>query len=287
MRRGHRPGPAGGDLGRRLCRDRRAVQLQRPGAPLLPAQPARRWATCRSSSRRRTSAAAPATPSRSTCASGWPSSPLPAGASVQGGRGAARPAGAGDPAGRDLRPRRRDAPRGRRPGRRRSSSRFPTSSTSTTATASRGRGCGSTPMREQLEYLRRLRTRGVRLDRRGHGRADGGLLASRRGPHADRDLGPPAAVGPHLVASAWRRLPVGRDPDRGRRRAWSTLGEVVQRDRRKPARRHIFRRDGRDAEMVTAELAGAYEAPIYGMLDVDNADRAARLGRAAAGPPSA
>lgn len=31
----------------------------------------------------------------------------------------------------------------------------------------------------------------------------------------------------------------------------------------------LYRRDGRDAEMVTAELAGAYEAPIYGMLAVD------------------
>jgi multidrug efflux pump subunit AcrB len=34
---------------------------------------------------------------------------------------------------------------------------------------------------------------------------------------------------------------------------------------------HLFRRDGRDAEMVTGELAGAFEAPIYGMLDVDKA----------------
>ena len=32
----------------------------------------------------------------------------------------------------------------------------------------------------------------------------------------------------------------------------------------------IFRRDGRFADMVMAELAGAYEAPIYGILDVDN-----------------
>jgi multidrug efflux pump subunit AcrB len=31
----------------------------------------------------------------------------------------------------------------------------------------------------------------------------------------------------------------------------------------------IFRRDGRFADMVMAELAGAYEAPIYGMLAVD------------------
>ena len=28
----------------------------------------------------------------------------------------------------------------------------------------------------------------------------------------------------------------------------------------------IFRRDGHFADMVMAELAGAYEAPIYGML---------------------
>jgi multidrug efflux pump subunit AcrB len=33
----------------------------------------------------------------------------------------------------------------------------------------------------------------------------------------------------------------------------------------------IFRRDGRYADMVTAELAGSYEAPIYGMLAVDEA----------------
>jgi multidrug efflux pump subunit AcrB len=33
----------------------------------------------------------------------------------------------------------------------------------------------------------------------------------------------------------------------------------------------VFRRDGHFAEMVTAELAGTYEAPIYGMLDVQKA----------------
>src|SRR5579863_6764454 len=31
----------------------------------------------------------------------------------------------------------------------------------------------------------------------------------------------------------------------------------------------IFRRDGRFADMIMAELAGTYEAPIYGILDVD------------------
>jgi multidrug efflux pump subunit AcrB len=31
----------------------------------------------------------------------------------------------------------------------------------------------------------------------------------------------------------------------------------------------VFRRDGRFADLIMAELAGAYEAPIYGILDVD------------------
>jgi multidrug efflux pump subunit AcrB len=46
------------------------------------------------------------------------------------------------------------------------------------------------------------------------------------------------------------------------------LGEVVHvtEEAGSPA---IFRRDGRYADMVMAELAGAYEAPIYGILDVD------------------
>ena len=45
------------------------------------------------------------------------------------------------------------------------------------------------------------------------------------------------------------------------------LGEVVRvtREEGSPV---IFRRDGRFADMVMAELAGAYEAPIYGMLEV-------------------
>jgi multidrug efflux pump subunit AcrB len=45
------------------------------------------------------------------------------------------------------------------------------------------------------------------------------------------------------------------------------LGEVVRvtREAGSPA---IFRRDGRFADMVMAELAGAFEAPIYGMLEV-------------------
>jgi len=46
------------------------------------------------------------------------------------------------------------------------------------------------------------------------------------------------------------------------------LSEVVD-AKREAGSTHVFRRDGRDVDMVMAELAGAYEAPIYGMMDVD------------------
>ena len=48
------------------------------------------------------------------------------------------------------------------------------------------------------------------------------------------------------------------------------LGDVVK-VRRERASYPLFRRDGRFAEMVTAELAGEFEAPIYGMLAVEEA----------------
>jgi multidrug efflux pump subunit AcrB len=50
------------------------------------------------------------------------------------------------------------------------------------------------------------------------------------------------------------------------------MGEIV-RPRQEAGSYPVYRRDGRDAEMVTAELAGQYEAPIYGMLAVDKAIR--------------
>jgi len=48
------------------------------------------------------------------------------------------------------------------------------------------------------------------------------------------------------------------------------LGDVV-RVKEEKASFPIFRHNGRFAEMVTAELAGAYEAPLYGMLAVQEA----------------
>jgi multidrug efflux pump subunit AcrB len=47
------------------------------------------------------------------------------------------------------------------------------------------------------------------------------------------------------------------------------LGEVV-RATREAGSPTIFRRNGRFTDMVMAELAGAFEAPIYGMLEVAN-----------------
>jgi len=48
------------------------------------------------------------------------------------------------------------------------------------------------------------------------------------------------------------------------------LGEVVD-AKEELADFPVFRRDGKYAEMVLGELAGAYEAPIYGILDVNQA----------------
>jgi multidrug efflux pump subunit AcrB len=60
------------------------------------------------------------------------------------------------------------------------------------------------------------------------------------------------------------------------------LGDVVT-VKREPASHTLFRRNGRFAEMVTAELTGRFEAPIYGMLAVQ--DRIAEIDWGAAGPP--
>ncbi|MBX3597763.1 MAG: efflux RND transporter permease subunit [Rhizobiaceae bacterium] len=57
-------------------------------------------------------------------------------------------------------------------------------------------------------------------------------------------------------------LPGGRDV--------VELGDVVSVNR-EPTSYPVFRHNGRDAEMVLAELAGEYEAPIYGMLAVRDA----------------
>lgn len=62
-------------------------------------------------------------------------------------------------------------------------------------------------------------------------------------------------------------LPAGGTPRQG---ANVELGDVVTL-RRETASFPIFRHNGRFAEMVSAELAGRFEAPIYGMLAVNDA----------------
>ena len=56
------------------------------------------------------------------------------------------------------------------------------------------------------------------------------------------------------------------------------LGQVV-RAAREPGTPALFRRDGQFADLVTAELAGAFEAPIYGILDVNRAIEAHDWGK--------
>ncbi|MFY9968129.1 MAG: efflux RND transporter permease subunit [Roseiarcus sp.] len=74
-------------------------------------------------------------------------------------------------------------------------------------------------------------------------------------------------------------LPAGGTPRQG---ANVELGDVVSL-KREVSSYPIFRHNGRFAEMVTAELAGRFEAPIYGMLAVD--DRIAGMDWGATGKP--
>lgn len=67
-------------------------------------------------------------------------------------------------------------------------------------------------------------------------------------------------------------MPVAVSQDVGGGRLVS-LGEVATASD-EPGSTHIFRRDGRDVDMILGELAGAYEAPIYGMMAVDKALKA-------------
>jgi multidrug efflux pump subunit AcrB len=68
-----------------------------------------------------------------------------------------------------------------------------------------------------------------------------------------------------------------------RRGANVELGDVV-RAKRELASHPIFRHNGRFAEMVSAEVAGRYEAPVYGMFAVEDALKTIDWG--ASGPPA-
>jgi multidrug efflux pump subunit AcrB len=96
----------------------------------------------------------------------------------------------------------------------------------------------------------------VGYSQRGEGRTP--LEIAVRLPQSDRTWSERLAATPVAVSES----PAGR--------RLVELGEVVQASR-EAGGWPIYRRDGRDAEMVTAELAGQYEAPIYGMLAVQEA----------------
>ena len=74
-------------------------------------------------------------------------------------------------------------------------------------------------------------------------------------------------------------LPAGGTTRQGRN---VELGDVVT-VKREPASYNLFRRDGRFAEMVQAEVAGRFEAPIYGMLAAQ--DQIKKLDWGEGGPP--
>jgi multidrug efflux pump subunit AcrB len=74
-------------------------------------------------------------------------------------------------------------------------------------------------------------------------------------------------------------LPAGGTVRQGRN---VELGDVVN-VKREPASFPIFRHNGRFAEMVSAEVAGRFEAPVYGMLGVN--DALGRIDFGAGGPP--
>jgi len=132
-----------------------------------------------------------------------------------------------------------------------------------------------TPVRERLEYLgvsegEVLDSIGAVLGggpvgyaHRGEGRTP--LEISVRLPQSDRTWSERLATTPVAVAQTadGRRL--------------VELGEVVA-AKAEAGSHMIYRRDGLDAEMVTAELAGQYEAPIYGMLAVGEAIKAHNWG---------
>ncbi|WP_036260501.1 efflux RND transporter permease subunit [Methylocapsa aurea] len=75
-------------------------------------------------------------------------------------------------------------------------------------------------------------------------------------------------------------LPAGGTPRQG---ANVELGDVVK-VTREPASYPIFRHNGRFAEMVRAEVAGRFEAPVYGMLAVE--DKLASIDWGPGGPPT-
>jgi multidrug efflux pump subunit AcrB len=121
------------------------------------------------------------------------------------------------------------------------------------------------PQRDRIDYYG--------LSERQIGDSLGALMGSLTvgyAPRGDERTPLPITVALQQSSRSWTQTlastPVAARPDG----SLIELGAVVD-ARSEPESRTIFRRDGRFANMVTAELAGAYEAPIYGILAVDDA----------------
>ena len=225
--------------------------------------------------------AARAMPSRSTSASGCKAWPGRRADRRQGRRGAARSARARDAARRDLRTRRSE-PRASLPTKVREAFGavdFVVDIDDSFQQPVRAAALLDRP--GDLEFSRRRRAGCLRHHRRHHRRREGRLLAARRRRQADRDhvALPRSARDGWASASCRRRC---RPAARARQGANVELGDVVT-IKREPASYPIFRHNGRFAEMVPAEVAGRFEAPIYGMLAVE--DEIAKLDWGKAGGP--
>ena len=122
-----------------------------------------------------------------------------------------------------------------------------------------------TPLRDRIDYYG--------LSERQIGDSIGALMGSTTVGYAPRGDGRsplPITIALEQKDRSWSQAlsstPVAQTPGG----QLIDLGAVVD-ARNEAGSPAIFRRDGRYADMVTAELAGAYEAPIYGMLAVDSA----------------
>ena len=194
---------------------------------------------------------------------------LPEGSTLQGGRGAARPAGAGDAAGRDLWAGRRNPAGGGAGGQGAVQVGAVHRRCRPTPTAIRVRGCASRIDQDQLEYFGVEQSDVYDTIQALFGGVPVGY--SHRGEERDPiDI----VVGLPKRDLSWddplASTPVPANTVPGSKTVVE-LGEVVRARARSSARPVLFRRDGHFADMVMGELAGAFEAPIYGMLAVDKA----------------
>ncbi len=121
------------------------------------------------------------------------------------------------------------------------------------------------PQRDRIDYYG--------LSERQVADSIGALMGSQTVGYAPRGQGRtplPITIALPQSARGWSQTlastPVAATPGG----ALIELGAIVD-ARNEQGSLAIFRRDGRFADMVTAELAGDYEAPIYGMLAVDKA----------------